>query len=395
MSDPASVFGDIEQGRDSVLSSDRAGARLNAIQVALAQTEADALLLNGPENLFWACGRQTAGYFAYQALIIPRTGYPVLLVRELEGPGARASTWIKDIRTFGDLDNPAAIVRDLVIEKGITDLAVEQAAWFVSAEMSAIIAGQLRTSDVTIRDGTGLVEALRVVKSNWELTAIRKAASYAEAGMQAALDVCAAGVSENDVAAAMLSAAVAAGSESMGMEPLVSSGPRAGVPHATWRRRHLQSGDPVFLELAGSHDRYHAALMRSVWIGAPPTEVRRMMDCTKRALDAALGVLSPGRPCADAHLAAVRVISDAGYLPALRKRIGYSMGIAFAPDWGEGAILSLNASESRLVEPGMVFHLPVTLRAFGQWTVGVSETVIVGTNTPEPLSSLGRDLSIR
>jgi len=89
------------------------------------------------------------------------------------------------------------------------------------------------------------------------------------------------------------------------------------------------------------------------------------------------------------------VISDAGYLPALRKRIGYSMGIAFAPDWGEGAILSLNASESRLVEPGMVFHLPVTLRAFGQWTVGVSETVIVGTNTPEPLSSLGRDLSIR
>lgn len=179
------------------------------------------------------------------------------------------------------------------------------------------------------------------------------------------------------------------------MEPLVSSGPRAGVPHATWRRRILQPGDPVFLELAASHDRYHAALMRSLWIGPPPAEARRMMDVALRALDAALAALQPGRPCSDPHDAAQAVIDGAGYAEAFRKRIGYSMGIAFAPDWGEGALLSLFAGVDRVLEPGMVFHLPATLRRFGAFTVGASETVIVTPSGPEVLSDLPRAMSLR
>ena len=84
------------------------------------------------------------------------------------------------------------------------------------------------------------------------------------------------GATENDLVAAMMGAAIAAGSEYMGMEPLVSSGPRSGVPHGTWkRRRKLAAGDPVLLEMAGCHDRYHAALMRTAWIGEPPARRSR------------------------------------------------------------------------------------------------------------------------
>jgi Xaa-Pro dipeptidase len=132
----------------------------------------------------------------------------------------------------------------------------------------------------------------------------------------------------------------------------------------------MNAGDGVFLELAASHDRYHAALMRSVWIGPPPAEVQAMMDTALRALDAALTAMRPGEPCAAAHNAAQRVIDAAGYTAAFRKRIGYSMGAAFAPDWGEGAILSLFSDVSRPLEPGMVFHLPATLRSYGAYTVG-------------------------
>jgi Xaa-Pro dipeptidase len=193
----------------------------------------------------------------------------------------------------------------------------------------------------------------------------------------------------------MLAAATAAGSEAMAMEPLVASGPRSGLPHMTWRRRRLEPGDAVFLELAGSHARYHAALMRSVWIGPPPAEAQRMMDCALRALDAALAAIRPGHPCAAPHAAAQAVIDAAGYGPAFRKRIGYAMGVAFAPDWGEGALLSLFTGQERPIEPGMVFHLPATLRCYGTWTVGASETVIVTASGAEPLSDLPRTLSLR
>ncbi|KTS43945.1 Xaa-Pro aminopeptidase, partial [Methylobacterium radiotolerans] len=228
-----------------------------------------------------------------------------------------------------------------------------------------------------------------------ELEAIRAAARYAQAGLAAGLDACAAGTDENAVAAAMLAAATAAGSEAMAMEPLVASGPRSGLPHMTWRRRRLEPGDAVFLELAGSHARYHAALMRSVWIGPPPDEASRMTDCALRALDAALDAIRPGHPCSAPHEAAQAVIDAAGYGPAFRKRIGYSMGVAFAPDWGEGGLLSLFTGEDRPIEPGMVFHLPATLRRYGAWTVGASETVIVTASGAEPLSDLPRTLSLR
>ena len=53
------------------------------------------------------------------------------------------------------------------------------------------------------------------------------------------------------------------------------------------------------------------------------------------------------------------------------------MGISFAPDWGEGAVIGLNKGVNRALEPGMVFHLPPALRIYGHFTVGVSETIVV------------------
>lgn len=120
-----------------------------------------------------------------------------------------------------------------------------------------------------------------------------------------------------------------------------------------------------------------------------------MMDTAERALEAALEALRPGAPCSAPHEAAQAVIDAAGYTAAFRKRIGYSMGAAFAPDWGEGAILSLFSGEDRLLEPGMVFHLPATLRSYGAYTVGASETVIVTDTGIEVLSRLPRRMTVR
>ncbi|MCB1447858.1 MAG: aminopeptidase P family protein [Rhizobiaceae bacterium] len=380
-------------GSQAVFPAGEFARRVALIREALRPTGADALLLTGPENIFWATGRQTAGYFAFQALVVPLSGEPVLLVRQLEMTGARASTWLSDIRAWQDGEEPARALGALVEEMRIGHLAVERNGWFVSQALAERIAAAL--SPVRLTDGSGLVEELRAVKSPAELASIRKAAIYAEAGMVAAIEACREGASENGVAAAMMAAAIAAGSEAMAMEPLVSSGPRSGIPHATWRRRRIEAGDGVFLELAASHDRYHAALMRSVWIGTPPSEVSAMMDTALRALDAALAAMRPGLPCAAAHDAAQSVIDAAGYSAAFRKRIGYSMGAAFAPDWGEGAILSLFSGVTRPLEPGMVFHLPATLRSYGAYTVGASETVIVTETGIEPLSDLPRTMTIR
>jgi len=367
--------------------------RQSRAQAALRANGQEAILVSGPETIYWLTGRQTAGYFAFQVLILPADGEPTLLVRQLELFGTVANTWLEDIVAYQDGDNPVDALIDLLRARKITKPAMELGGWFLSPKVAVEIAERLDVG--ALLDGSHILPPLRMLKSTAELDAIRAAARYAEAGILAGIEACAAGTDENAVAAAMLFAATQAGSEAMAMEPLVSSGPRSGLPHMTWRRRPLADGDPVFLELAGSHARYHAALMRAVWIGPPPVEAQRMMDCSLRALEAALASIRPGVPCSVPHNAAQSVIDAAGYTAAFRKRIGYSMGVAFAPDWGEGAILSLFADVSLPIEAGMVFHLPATLRSYGHWTVGASETVIVTEHGAEPLSSLPRTLTLR
>ncbi len=380
------------RGTEAAFSQAEYAARQTAARAAIAGAGFGALIVTGPETICWLTGRQTAGYFAFQALLLLAEGDPVLLVRQLELAGAHACTWLHRIETWQDGQDPVAALVTLLHAEGCRDAAIERDSWFVSPLMMA----QVDAALPGLADGSGILAPLRVVKSAVEQDAIRTAAHYAETGLTAAISACGAGVSENTVAAAMMAAAIDAGSEAMAMEPLVSSGPRSGLPHMTWRRRIMQNGDGVFLEMAASQARYHAALMRSVWIGPPPTAATAMMDCATEALAAALEECRAGRPCFAPHRAAQSVIDRAGLGAAFRKRIGYSMGIAFAPDWGEGAILSMFEGVEKLIQPGMVFHLPATLREYGVFTVGVSETVIIAGDGPcEVLSRLPRAMTLR
>ncbi|MBP2550687.1 Xaa-Pro dipeptidase [Neorhizobium galegae] len=382
-----------ERGIEAAFPAEEFAERQARARAAIAESGHEALIVIGPETIYWLTGRQTAGYFAFQTLVLPAVGEPVLLVRQLELFGTLANTFLSDIVTYQDADNPAEALVSLLERRGIAHPAIELSGWFLSPKLAGEIAERLGVA--ALADGSQILPPLRMIKSPAELEAIRHAARYAQAGMIAGIEACALGADENAIAADMLQAATRAGSEVMAMEPLVSSGPRSGLPHMTWRRRALQAGDPIFLELAGSHARYHAALMRTVWMGSAPDEAQRMMDCSLRALDAAIAKIRPGATCAHIHDTAQAVIDAAGYTAAFRKRIGYSMGVAFAPDWGEGAILSLFSNVTRIIEPGMVFHLPATLRSYGHWTVGASETVIVTETGAEPLSTLPRHLTIR
>jgi Xaa-Pro dipeptidase len=265
-------------------------------------------------------------------------------------------------------------------------------ARLISAADGARTALQARLG--ALADGAGLVEQLRVVKLAREIEKIRQAAAYVDPGMAAGLAAVRAGACENDLVAAMMGAAIACGSEYVGMEPLVSSGPRTGVPHGTWRRRIIHDGDPCFLEMAACHDRYHAALMRSAWVGPVPGKARDMMPACEEALAAAIDASRPGVACEDVHLTCQRVIDRAGYGENFRKCTGYSIGVSFAPDWGEGSILSLNTGVRRELEPGMTFHIPPALRIYRAFTVGVSETIVVTEHGAEILGSTGRAMRI-
>lgn len=380
----------VPQGSEAAFPRDELDRRVAALQRRLAALGFDLFLTSGPENVFYLSGQQTPGYYTFQCLAVPATGRPFHVLRGLEAMNARANTYLDDIAGYPDGANPAEALAEALRQRGFTGkrVAIDQNAWFLSVNLYNRLVAELGP----LLDGSGLVEDLRRVKAPRELEQIRKAAEANDAGMRAGLAAVRAGASENDVAAAIMQAAIAAGSEYVGMEPFVTSGPRSGIPHTTWRRRRIERGDVVILETSACYNRYHAALYRTVAVGAIPERARHMYEVCQEGLGAALAELRPGRTCADVHDAVQAVIDRHGYTAGYRKRTGYSIGISFAPDWGEGNILSLYRGVDVALEPGMVFHVPITLREYARFTVAVSETVVVTPQGPETLSALGREL---
>ncbi|WP_213993746.1 Xaa-Pro peptidase family protein [Sodalis sp. dw_96] len=380
----------IPQGSDSAFPQQEFDSRIAKLQAILKDNNIDLYLTSGAENIFYLSGQQTPGYYVFQCLAIPVQGTPFLVLRELESYNARFNTYLNHLYGYGDGFSPAEALASAIEQEGWKGkrIAIDRNAWFLTVNIFAELSARLGE----MQDGSGYAESLRRVKSPLEILALEEAARENDAGMAAGIQAAKAGVDENAIAGAIMGATITAGSEYMGMEPFVTSGPRSGVPHTTWRRRVIQQGDVVVLETAGCHHRYHAALFRTIMVGDVPQKARDWYDITRTALAAAMAAMKPGNLCSDVHDAAQRVIDAGGATDAYRKRTGYSMGISFAPDWGEGNILHLNKGYDVELVEGMAFHIPITLREYAQFTVACSETVIVTRSGCRSLSKISQDL---
>ncbi len=362
--------------------------RIANVRQAMHAKGFDLLLTTGAENIFYLSGQQTPGYYTFQCLAVPADGTCFLINRALESPNARLQSVLTDIAGYDDDANPAVAVADALKARGWQGkrVAIDQNGWYLTVNLY----NKLTAAFGTLLDGSSMVEPLRRVKSAAELTQISEAARANDAGMTAGLAEMRPGINENDVAAAIMAASIKAGGEYVGMEPFVTSGPRSGVPHTTWKRRTVVPGDVVILETAACYNRYHAALYRTIFVGDVPALAEDMYKVCDEALSAAIERLRPGNTCADVHAAAQTVIDRHGYTYGFRKRSGYSMGISFAPDWGEGNILSLYRGVDVPLQPGMVFHVPITLRDYAKFTVAISDTIVVTDGAARPLSQLER-----
>jgi Xaa-Pro dipeptidase len=221
---------------------------------------------------------------------------------------------------------------------------------------------------VEVVDATAIVLEERKVKSPQEVEAVRHAARMVSVAMERAVAAIEPGRTEN-------------------MEPYINSGPRTGSMHAIWSGRVLRENEPVLIEIGGCVHRYHAALMRTVVLGSPPGELLEWAKVAIDSLEAVIAKIRPGITSGEADAACRGVIEKAGLYERFRKRTGYSIGLAYAPDWGEGHFLGLQKDDPTVLVPGMTFHMPPALREYGKYGFGVSETIVVSETGCEVLTT--------
>ena len=372
--------------------------RMEKIQALIEERNLDVLVLHCPENVYYACGGDnSAGYYMYNCLVIGRKGDPFLITRFGEVGNGRVFSYLDDdhLVFFDDTDDPIDKTVE-IIKKVCSDpkrIGLEITSFFLSVKNYQKLAAAM--PGVEFVEATGLVEDLRMVKSEAELNYIRQAAKAVNAAVRAGVDAIKEGENENNVAAAIWYALCANGCGHLGMEPFVAKGWKSGLMHQIWSGEIIKAHEPILLEIPACINRYHAVRMHTVCVGDPTPEVRHFADVCLEALEAALKVIGPGVMSGDVDEACRGVIERAGLYNYFRKRTGYSVGSAFAPDWGEGHICSLQKGDKRLLVPGMVYHMPPAIRMPGEYGVGFSETVIITETGCEIITDFPRELTIK
>ena len=82
----------------------------------------------------------------------------------------------------------------------------------------------------------------------------------------------------------------------------------------------------------------------------------------------------------------------AGFVDGFEHRLGYSIGIGFPPDWGEGRIMSINENDPLVLEPGMCFHYIPDCKFPYQGGVVFSECLAVTETGYELLSDFASEI---
>lgn len=378
-------------------------ARLDRIRKAMASRGLDLLVVTDVANQHYITAYDGWSFYTPQVVLVPTSGEPVWLGRAMDAAGGRLTAWMKPDNVVGYPEDhvqqtdrhPMDWIGRWIVDRGWGKgrIGVELEAYYYSPKAHERLAAALARAEIV--DASLLVNWVRAVKSPAEIAYLRQGARLAEAAVRAAYEVIAPGVRECDAIAAIQAAQVAGHPDFAGditaLPPTILAGENASAPHIMWSDRRFVQGETVALELAGACRRYTAGLARTLQLGPKPSRVAAVETAVLEGMTAVLDAVKPGVAAEDVEAAWRRTIARHG----LKKesRIGYSIGLAYPPDWGEHTI-SLRQGDGTILEPGNVVHTILGMWMEG-WGIEVSETILVTSGGAETLTNFPREIFVK
>lgn len=374
-------------------SAEEYDRRARLVREEMERRGLQALMVTGPENIYYLTGLSHQGYFAFTLLVFRLEGDNLIVTRTMER--ATIAEQAPNLMHVGFRDDewPAdGATRALeAAGLGAGTVGVEQESMFFPIRTWEHL--HVSLPKVRWENASGLVDRIRMVKSPPEISYIRQAAALSDRAVRAATLTAGVGVRENEVAADVYHAMVTGGSEYPGFAPLVRSTDLLLHEHTTWRERTLTQGDGLFMELSASVNRYHAPVTRMIHMGRAPDGIARSADIVLEGLDAVTDNLRPGAVTGDVYAAWQKVVDDAlGHDGYRRHHCGYTVGIGFPPSWvGGSSVVGIRPGGKIEIREGMVFHvLSWLFKQEGFPDYAVSDTVLVTDRGCELLTSTKR-----
>jgi Xaa-Pro dipeptidase len=346
----------------------------------------DALLIGPGTSLYYFTGIHWYLSERLLALVIPRSGKPILISPGFEEGRMRESMrYPLEVRVWQEDESPTRMIAGVLTERGMRTarVGIEETLPFTFYDhfRAAAPACEMISADpVTV--------GCRSDKSPHELDLMRLACTATCDVYREVFANLKEGMSQESIAKLL-----DAGFERMKLqsEALVLVGASAALPHGSNQPQTLREGDVVLIDGGCILEGYPADITRTAVFGKPSVKIKNVFEVVRIAQDAALDAARAGKLSGSVDDAARTVITSAGYGPGYKyftHRLGHGLGL----DIHEQPYLVHGSTT--LLEPSMTFSNEPGIYIPGEFGLRCEDDMVIAANGPAQLLSPGFQVSL-
>jgi Xaa-Pro aminopeptidase len=252
------------------------------------------------------------------------------------------------------------------------------------AERSRLV--KAMPSSLRLREAPVLVEQARMIKDAEEIERLRTAVLLGSRLFDVVLKAIRPGVKETEVAAELEYAARQAGADAMSFDTIIASGTRSALPHGRASGSVIPANGFVVCDFGVILAGYCSDMTRTVHVGQPNAEMRRIYAAVRDAQQAALEMVSAGVSTGEVDQSARKVLRNKGLAKHFTHSTGHGVGLEIheAPRLAAGQKDALQAGMVITIEPGA--YIP------GVGGVRIEDMVLVTDNGCQILTPTGKEL---
>ena len=182
-------------------------------------------------------------------------------------------------------------------------------------------------SNINWIETSNTIELIAAVKDQNEIDSLKTAVEITDKVFDDIIPMLKEGVSENKIAATMSYKFKEYGAEGDSYDPIVASGWRSALPHATPTDKCFEKGDFVVMDFGALYNGYHADMTRTIVVGQATDRHKEIYNIVLESQLAGIARAKAGITGAEVDESCRSVINDAGYGKYFNHSTGHGLGL--------------------------------------------------------------------
>lgn len=242
--------------------------------------------------------------------------------------------------------------------------------------------------DVQLTAVDHLLSDIRMIKDHQEIEYLQEAVAICDQAFEHILTFIRPGMTEHEVGLELEFFMRKTGAEGIKANHVIASGERSALPHGQATDRIIQVGDFVKMDIGAKVKGYYSDFTRTVVMGQPSAKQLEIYDIVRKAQEAALQTIGPGKVCSELDEIARSIIRDAGYGDHFGHSLGHSIGLAVH----EKPVM--RHSDHTVLQPGMVITVEPGIYVPGFGGVRIEDFVVITEDGHRNLTKATKELQI-